>query len=78
MIDTNSLAWIAVKKHCEAGIELAASMLERVGMSEADTNALRGEIRAYRNVLALASPPPKAAETSPNTPLKRGVDPSGI
>lgn len=76
MIDTNSLAWIAVKKHCEAGIELAASMLERVGMSEADTNALRGEIRAYRNVLALASPP-KKPETQPNTPLKRGVDPNG-
>lgn len=70
MIAATSPEWPAEKRWLEAQIAKAHAALETPGMVEADTNMLRGEIRAYRNRIVAAGEAEQPLEQQPggNTP----------
>lgn len=55
-IDTHSDTWTAVKAKAEKEIESSRSRLETSGHPIDKTEYERGKIRAYREILDLASP----------------------
>jgi hypothetical protein len=57
MIDQHTATWLAVKGKCDAEIALALTRLETAGLGLAETEHERGQIRAYRAILAMVKPP---------------------
>jgi hypothetical protein len=55
MIDVHSHTWRAVEEWAKARIETCRGCLEEAKSVE-DISRAQGEIRAYRNLLALAEP----------------------
>jgi hypothetical protein len=74
MIDIASETWVAVRKRCEAGIEIATELLMRAGLQPHEYDAARGEIAAFRSVLALGEP----TRVEPAGDYSRRKDRSGI
>jgi len=56
MFDTNSAAWIAVKKSLLTMIEVEHTRLESISLTEPETNYSRGQIAAARKVLDTFEP----------------------
>lgn len=55
-IDIASETWAAVRQFCEQRIDRATEIVLRTGLSPAEYDAARGEITAYRAVLAMPAP----------------------
>jgi hypothetical protein len=53
MIDTQSRTWQTVKRHLEQRLIACRQKNDRIGLTEAETAALRGEIAAIKNLLDL-------------------------
>ncbi len=58
MIDFSSATWTQVSALMKAQLARARERNDQVGLSEAETNAYRGEIRILKTLLAL----PEAAD----------------
>jgi hypothetical protein len=65
MIDPNSGTWHAIKAHAETEIEDALRRLESPGLDAAQTEFVRGQIKALRKILALAQPRPSIPAPAP-------------
>lgn len=52
-IDPNSMTWVAVRFRAHDEIERAQRQLETPGLPVAETEQLRGFIRAWRQVLSM-------------------------
>lgn len=65
-IDTLSPTWIAIKAQADEAINKAQIELEVPGLPLARTEFLRGELSAWRSVLAAAAPSPNRTISSPN------------
>lgn len=55
-IDIASETWSAVRKRCEEGVRAATEICLRTGMQPHQYDAARGEIAAYRAILAMGEP----------------------
>lgn len=73
-IDIASETWAEVRKHCEAGIKISTEIVIRPGLSAHEYDAARGEIGAFRAVLALAEP----LNVEPSGDYSKRKDRSGI
>lgn len=56
MIDIASETWSVVRKYCEDHIAVQTEIVLRTGLTSDQYDAARGEIAAYRAVLALGKP----------------------
>ena len=56
MIDIASETWSLIKRRCEAGITVSTELCLRTGLQPHEYDAARGEIAAYRAILALSEP----------------------
>jgi hypothetical protein len=56
MIDIASETWSMVRKRCEEGIMVQTEIVLRTGLQAHEYDAARGEIAAFRAVLALGEP----------------------
>lgn len=56
MIDIASETWGRVRKRCEEGIKAATEICLRSGLAAHEYDAARGEIAAFRAILALSEP----------------------
>lgn len=65
MIDPHSPTWRLVKALAEKDIASSQSRLEASGCDIATTENLRGQIKALRNILALAEPQPTIPSSDP-------------
>lgn len=74
MIDIASETWVAVRKRCEEGIEIATEVCVSVGRQQHEYDAARGEIAAFRSILALKEPP----RVEPAGDFAKRKDRSGI
>lgn len=73
MIDIASETWSLVRKRCDDGIRAATEVCLRSGLQPHEYDIARGEIAAFRAILALSEPINVA-------PIDRSKskDPSGI
>lgn len=74
MIDIASETWVAVRKRCEAGIEIATEVCVTAGRQQHEYDVARGEIAAFRSILALKEP----ARVEPVGDYSKRKDRSGI
>jgi hypothetical protein len=56
MIDATHPVWIAVRDLCREGANNARNSLEQPGLDPVITEFQRGQVYAFRSVLALAEP----------------------
>lgn len=64
-IDINSTTWAAIKAHADKQIERALKQIEVTGLSQDETENLRGQIKALRGVLAMGVPAKQFTTTDP-------------
>jgi hypothetical protein len=55
-IDIASETWSTVRRYCEESIAARTEIVLRTGLSDQEYDAARGEIAAYRAILALSQP----------------------
>lgn len=72
-IDIASETWSKVRTRCEEGIRAATEVCLRTGLPAHEYEAARGEIAAYRAILALSEP-----RTIAPTDYSKNKDRSGI
>lgn len=64
-LDTNSETWKVIASHVEQRIAKLARSLES-DQTETDTTRIRGQLKAFREVLALSDPTrPDSARSNP-------------
>ena len=73
-IDIASETWAAVRTKCEDGIRAQTELVLRPGLSAQEYDTARGEIVAYRAVLALSEP----MTVEPASDYSKRKDRSGI
>ncbi|TPN11719.1 hypothetical protein [Mesorhizobium sp. B2-1-2] len=56
MIDIASKTWSLVRSKCEEGIKVSTEICLRSGLQPHEYDAARGEIAAFRAVLAMGEP----------------------
>lgn len=59
MIDKFSPDWLAVKKRCEAEMNLARDIIEAPGIGPVETEFQRGRLNAFKEVLDFPNQPEK-------------------
>lgn len=74
MIDIASETWGTIRKRCEEGIGAATEVCVRAGRAPHEYDAARGEIAAFRTILALGEP----MKVEPAGDYSRRKDRSGI
>jgi hypothetical protein len=72
-IDIASETWSTVRRYCEEQIQTQTEIVLRTGLSPQEYDAARGEIAAYRSVLALSAP-----KTIAPSDYSKSKDRSGI
>lgn len=65
-IDYTSLAWAQVAEYLTSELARLRAANDAVGLSEAQTNALRGEIRLCKKLLALPDEANRVIEAVPD------------
>jgi hypothetical protein len=56
VIDIASETWSLVRKRCEEGIKVSTEVCLRTGLQPQEYDTARGEIAAFRAILALSEP----------------------
>ena len=68
MIETHSQTWRTVEENCRALIEVLRDDIERKGLRDTDSEFIRGQIYALREVLAMPAVIPAPEATEPPEP----------